>query len=64
MNVQPARKRLWRRDRPVSNPYHDSLTQEIGYRLDARYSGCLLVVFALGLLLTAGISFVVYWLSH
>ena len=59
-----SKKRLWRRDPPVPNPYRDRLSQEIGYKLDSRYAGCLLSALALGLLLVMGIAFVVYWFMH
>jgi hypothetical protein len=61
MNTSGKKKRPWRRDRPVPNPYRDTLSQEIGYKLDARYAGCLLTTFALGLLGMFGIVFIVYW---
>lgn len=64
MNAQPPKKRLWRRDSPVPNPYRDTLSQEIGYKLDSRYAGCLLTVFAIGLLLVSGFAFLVYWLMR
>lgn len=64
MNAQSSRKRPWRRDRSVPNPYRDSLAQEIGYRLDSRYAGCLLAVFAISLLAACGLVFLVYWLMH
>lgn len=62
MSAKPSKKRLWRRDSPVPNPYRDTLSQEIGYKLDSRYAGCLLMVFAIGLLLVSGFAFLVYWL--
>jgi len=58
------RKRPWRRDPPVPNPYRDTLSQEIGYKLDSRYSGCLLTALALGLMLMFGFAFILYWLMH
>ena len=64
MNAQASKKRPWRRDPPVSNPYRDTLRQEIGYKLDARYAGCLLVAFAVGLLIMFSLAFVVYWITH
>ncbi|NOU35781.1 MAG: hypothetical protein HOO88_03290 [Kiritimatiellaceae bacterium] len=64
MNAQASRKRLWRRDPPIPNPYRDTLSQEIGYKLDARYAGCLLIALATGVLMVSGGSFVVYWLLH
>jgi hypothetical protein len=64
MAARTNKKRLWRRDRPVQNPYRDSLRQEIGYRLDARTTGCLLTSIAVGLVVLAGITFVIYWLTH
>jgi len=62
--AETFKKRPWRRDRPVPNPYRDTMSQEIGYKLDARYAGCLMIAFAVGLLITSGIVFVVYWLMH
>jgi hypothetical protein len=59
-----SKKRLWRRDPPVPNPYRDTLTQEIGYKLDSRYAGCLLVAFALSVLAMFGVAFIVYWILH
>ncbi len=64
MNAQASRKRRWRRDPPVPNPYRDTLSQEIGYKLDSRYAGCLLIAFALGFMLILGLAFLVYWLMH
>jgi len=64
MNTSGKQKRPWRRDRPVPNPYRDTLGQELGYKLDARYAGCLLTAFAIGLLGMFGIAFVVYWFMH
>ena len=64
MSAAVAKKRLWRRDRPVSNPYRDSLSQEIGYKLDSRTAGCLASGFAVGLLLLTGLSFLAYWMLH
>lgn len=64
MNAQETRKRPWRRDRPVPNPYRDTLTQELGYKLDSRYAGCLLAFLAIGLLVVSGVSFLFYWLMH
>jgi len=64
MKAQASTKRRWRRDPPVPNPYRDTLSQEIGYKLDSRYAGCLLVAFALGLMLMLGLAFLIYWLMH
>ncbi|MFA7256638.1 MAG: hypothetical protein WC047_03590 [Kiritimatiellales bacterium] len=64
MNAAVSKKRPWRRDRPVPNPYRDTLSQEIGYKLDARYAGCLLTAFAVGLLIMAGVVFLAYWIMH
>jgi hypothetical protein len=64
MNTQESKKRPWRRDPPVPNPYRDTLSQEIGYKLDGRYAGCLLAAFAIGFLALLGLAFVVYWLTH
>ena len=62
--AETSKKQLWRRDHPVPNPYHDSLSQEIGYKIDTRYAGCLLTALAAGLLFVTGIAFVGYWLMH
>jgi len=62
--AETSKKRPWRRDRPVPNPYRDTMIQEIGYKLDARYAGCLMIAFAVGLLLMSGLVFLVYWLMH
>lgn len=64
MSSGTGKKRPWRRDRPIPNPYHDTQSQEIGYKLDSRYSGCLLITFALGLLAVLGVAVVAYWLTH
>jgi hypothetical protein len=64
MNAPASRKRLWRRDPPIPNPYRDTLSREIGYKLDSRYSGCLLVALAAGGLMVFSGIFVVYWLLH
>lgn len=64
MKAAVSKKRPWRRDRPVPNPYRDRLSQEIGYKLDARYAGCLLTAFALGLMLMLGVVFITYWLMN
>ena len=61
MSATVSKKRLWRRDPPVSNPYRDSLPQEIGYKLDARNAGCLLSALAAGFLVVGGLAFIVYW---
>lgn len=62
--AETSRKRPWRRDRPVPNPYRDTLSQEIGYKVDSRTAGCLVTAFAVGLLLLCGIGFVIRWLMH
>jgi hypothetical protein len=62
--VSSSKKRPWRRDRSIPNPYRDTLSQEIGYKLDARYAGCLLAAFAVGVLILFGSAFVVYWFMH
>ena len=59
-----SKKRLWRRDPPVANPYRDTLSQEIGYKVDAQTAGCLLSALAIGLLIVLGMTFVAYWLMH
>ncbi len=64
MIEQPSKKRPWRRDRPVPNPYRDTLSQEIGYKVDTRTAGCLLIALAVGLLIVVGLVFIVYWLMH
>jgi len=64
MNAPTQKKRPWRRDVPIANPYRDTLSQEIGYKLDSRYAGCLLIAFALSLLLMFGLAFLVYWFMH
>jgi len=64
MKTDRAIKRPWRRDRPAPSPYRDTLGQEIGYKLDARYAGCLLVLFAAGLLGLASAAFLAYWLTN
>jgi hypothetical protein len=62
MNAQVSQKRPWRRDPPVPNPYRDTLRQEIGYKLDARYAGCLLTALAIGLLVVFSLTVMVYWI--
>lgn len=62
--AQSTKKRPWRRDRRVANPYRDSLRQEIGYKMDSRVAGCLLFVLALALLTVAGVSFLAYWFTR
>lgn len=64
MNEPIPKKRLWWRKRPAPNPYPDTLGQEIGYKLDSRYSGCFLAAAAIGLLLVCGVAFLAYWLTH
>ncbi len=64
MHAQASKKRPWRRDPPVPNPYRDTLSQELGYRLDARYAGCLLTALAVGLLVVFSLSFIIYWIMH
>lgn len=64
MSAKITKKRLWRRDPPVPNPYRDSLTQELGYKLDARNAGCLLIALAAGLLIVGGLAFMAYWFMH
>ncbi|MDD3277058.1 MAG: hypothetical protein PHP93_08430 [Kiritimatiellales bacterium] len=64
MKAAVSKKRPWRRDRRVPNPYRDTLSQEIGYRLDSRYAGCLLTALAIGLLLVTSLAFIIYWLMH
>lgn len=64
MSAAFAKKRPWRRDPPVANPYRDTLRQEIGYKLDARTAGCLLAALAVGTLILFGIMFIAYWLTH
>jgi hypothetical protein len=59
-----SKKRPWRRDPPVTNPYRDTLRQELGYKVDSRTAGCLMAALAAGLLITLGVTFVVYWLMH
>jgi hypothetical protein len=59
--AEASKKRPWRRDRPVPNPYRDTLSQELSYKVDARTAGCLLTAFAVGVLLMFGLAFVVYW---
>lgn len=51
-------------ENPPENPFHDPLQQELGYKLDARNSGCLLVSFAGGLLVVAVVAFLAYWLTR
>jgi hypothetical protein len=48
----------------MPNPYRDTLSQEIGYKIDNQTAGCLLFSFVIGLLIAAGIAFVVYWVFH
>ncbi len=64
MSAEPAKKRFWRRDRPVKNPYRDTLRQEIGYKIDSRTASCLTFVILLAVFAVAGLSFIVYWLTH
>ena len=64
VSADVTKKRPWRRDPPVPNPYRDTLSQEIGYKLDSRYAGCLLFFFAIGALGVLGLSFIGYWLMH
>ena len=59
-----SKKRPWRRDPPVTNPYRDTLRQEIGYKVDSRTAGCLMAALAVGLLIVLGVTFVVYWFMH
>lgn len=47
---------------PPENPFHDPLRQELGYKLDKRYIGCLLIVLAVGVLVAAISAFLFYWL--
>jgi hypothetical protein len=61
---ETSKKRPWRRDTPVTNPYRDTLSQEIGYKVDGRTAGCLMVALAVGLLIVLGMTFVAYWLMH
>ncbi|MBC8205778.1 MAG: hypothetical protein ISR85_03880 [Kiritimatiellales bacterium] len=53
-----------KKDPAQENPYKDPLRQELGYKLDARNSGCLLAAFAIGLLAIAVISFLAYWVTR
>ncbi len=62
--AENSKKRPWRRDRPVANPYRDTLSQEIGYKVDTRVAGCLLTALAVGLLALLGFAFIGYWLMH
>lgn len=62
--AETSKKRPWRRDRPVANPYRDTLSQEIGYKVDTRVAGCLLTTLAVGLLALLGVAFIGYWLMH
>jgi hypothetical protein len=62
--AETSKKRPWRRDRPVANPYRDTLSQEIGYKVDTRMAGCLLTALAVGLLAVLGLVFIAYWLTH
>jgi hypothetical protein len=62
--AETSKKRPWRRDRPVANPYRDTLSQEIGYKVDTRTAGCLLTALAVGLLALAVVAFIGYWLTH
>lgn len=64
MNADSSRKKNGRKGTPGLSPYKDSLGQEIGYKLDARYAGCLLFLFAGGLLGLAFVAFLAYWLTH
>jgi hypothetical protein len=64
MKAHPSKTRHWRRDPPVPNPYRDTLSREIGYKLDSRYAGCLLIAIALSLLAIASVAFIVYWIMH
>lgn len=64
MSAAVSKRRLWRRDRPVANPYRDTLSQEIGYKLDSRNAGCLMAGLAVGLLIAGALAFVVYWFMH
>jgi hypothetical protein len=62
--AETSKKRPWRRDRTVANPYRDTLSQEIGYKVDTRAAGCLLTALAVGLLALLGVAFIGYWLMH
>lgn len=64
MSAEPAKRRFWRRDRAVENPYRDTLRQEIGYKIDRRTASCLVFVILLAIFAVAGLSFVIYWLTH
>jgi hypothetical protein len=64
MTAQVSRKRPWRRDPPVPNPYRDTLSQEIGYQLDSRTAGCLLAALAVSLLAVSGLTVTVYWIMR
>jgi len=60
--AETSRKRPWRRDRPVPNPYRDTLSQEIGYKVDSRTAGCFMIALAGGVLMLLGVAFVIYWI--
>lgn len=64
MNADSSRKKNRRKRTSGFSPYRDSFGQEIGYKLDARYAGCLLFLFAAGLLGLASVAFLAYWLTH
>ena len=53
-----------KKDPAEENPYKDPLRQELGYKLDTRNIGCLLIAGAICLLVIAVISFVAYWLTR
>lgn len=53
-----------KKDPVLENPYKDPLRQELGYKLDTRNVGCLLITSAICLLVIAVILFIAYWLTR
>jgi len=53
-----------KKDPAEENPYKDPLRQELGYKLDTRKVGCLLIAGTICLLVIAVISFIAYWLTR
>jgi len=62
--TESSPKKWWRKKYTHENPLHDPLRQELGYKLDERYSGCLVIVLAIGGLVAAVGTFLIYWLTR
>lgn len=62
--TDPIQRKWWGKNGLLDNPFRDPLQQELGYKINKRYTGCLLIAFATGVLVASVVAFLIYWLTR